>query len=294
MRRIAFPFALVLLLLSLAQAQQPTVDQRLQQLEQRVDRLYKHLNLPSEEEAVAPVDINVKFGQPACDGQILPKPHYIICYVSSLKDPRWVTYHLTAADLQGTASRQNDFRPDPELPEGQRAELSDYSRSGFDRGHMAPAGDFKRDATSMSDTFVLSNMTPQTPNLNRIMWEHLEEQVRALVQVHGQIWIVTGALFLDADGKPTQPTQFIGTNHVAVPTHLYKVILCEHKDGSREMFAFVMPNQRARLSGAPKDYIRTVKDVEQMSGLDFFAALPKAIQDHLESIKATNWPIQIQ
>lgn len=273
-------------------AQQTPTEKRLRILEQKVDQLYRHLGIQPETPPEVVGNVNLQFGEPACSGTILSKEFYVICYENDRKIPEWVTYHLSAENLKGTASRKDDFRPDPALPKGQRAELSDYRNSGYDRGHMAPAADFKRSNIAMSETFLLSNMSPQTPNLNRRTWAELEDEVRSLANSHGNIWIFTGSLFLDSNEHPTVPTTFIGTDRVAVPTNFYKVILCQHSPDTYEMFAFVLPNQRAVLSGTPRDYIVTVKNVQQLSGLDFFSALPDDIENRLEGMKATDWPIQ--
>lgn len=175
---------------------------------------------------------------------------------------------------------------------GQLAELVDYRNSGYDRGHMAPAAAFKRSSIAMSETFLLSNMVPQRPNLNRRIWARLESDVRDLAEAHGSIWVFTGSLFLDSHGNPVQPVQFIGVNQVAVPTHFYKVILCEHATGTVEMFAFIMPNQLQPLSGHPSDYLVSVDQVEEAAVLDFFAALSDDVEDQVEDLVATHWPIQ--
>jgi endonuclease G len=233
---------------------------------------------------------NLRWGYPGGRGTVLVKQHFVILYDGRYKVPTWVTYHLTRDELQGTESRTNNFRPDTALPPDQRSELVDYRRSGYDRGHMAPAADFKRDQAAMSETFLLSNMAPQRPHLNRQIWAHLEDQVRALIQAQGSMWIFTGALYLDSLQSPTVPTSYIGPDSVAVPTHFYKVILCEHPDGSHEMFAFVLPNALAP-QGEPRDYIVSVDRVQHLSGLDFFAALPDSEEHRLEAVVNTNWPI---
>jgi len=128
---------------------------------------------------------NMLFGFPGGQGIALTKKHFVILYDTTTLVPEWVAYHLTAENVQGSANRQDDFRPDPDLPEGKRSELSDYKNSGYDRGHLAPAADFKRSEEAMSETFFLSNMAPQRPNLNRMSWSHLEEEVRTLAKKHG-------------------------------------------------------------------------------------------------------------
>jgi endonuclease G len=156
---------------------------------------------------------------------------------------------------------------------------------------MAPAADFKRNRVAMSETFLLSNMAPQHPNLNRRMWQQLEAQVRHLADTHGRIWIFTGALYLDAAGSPAGPVGFIGLNRIAIPTHFFKAILCEHASGAHEMFAFIMPNRLEPVAGQPLDYVTSVDRVEQLAGLDLFSELPDAEEDRLEALVPTNWPI---
>jgi endonuclease G, mitochondrial len=233
---------------------------------------------------------NIKYGYPGGQGRILVKKYYVILHEDSLRIPEWVTYHLTKQDLEGTANRNDKFRPDPDIPIGMRAELADYKNSEYDRGHMAPAGDFKRSEEAMSETFFLSNMAPQRPKLNRGIWEKLEEQVRSLAESVGSIWIVTGTLFLDEGGHATEPSTFIGPDSVAVPTHFYKAILCEHPDGTHEMFAFIMENRETALPGKPKDYVISVRHIEELTGLDFFNLLRKSEQDSLETVVNTAWP----
>lgn len=271
-------------------AQQSTVEQRLERLEQKVDKLLSLHDVDSD--AIAFEDnVHLKFGNPGGKGTLLLKEYFVISHHNDWKIPVWVAYHLSRQNLRGNARRTNDFRPDPELPVGQRAELSDYRHSGSDRGHMAPAAAFKRNLIAMSQTFLLSNITPQTPNLNRRTWRALEEDVRSLARAHGRVWVFTGSLFVDQRGQPMLPRKRIGSNRVVVPTHFYKVILCEHPSGAHEMFGFIMPNQRARLSGTPRDYIVAVDRVEELAGLDFFAKLPDDVESRLESVKATNWPV---
>lgn len=223
---------------------------------------------------------------------ILVKEYYVISHDSVRKVPEWVGYRLTQEDLQGDADRTDDFRPDPELPPGQRAELADYAGSGLDRGHMAPAADFKRNRTAMSQTFFLSNMAPQRPNVNRRTWAALEDEIRELARSHGRIWVFTGPLYLDAEGRPSEPPAFIGPNRVAVPTHFFKAILCEHTDGTKGLFAFIMENRIDPLPGSSLDYAVTVDSVEVVSGLDLFSELPDDEEERMEGRRVEVWPVE--
>jgi len=233
---------------------------------------------------------NVGWGYPGGRGVVLVKEHFVILHDNERRQPTWVAYHLTSADLEGQQPRTGNFRADPALPVGQRAEPEDYSHTGYDRGHMAPAADFKRSYNAMSETFLLSNIAPQRPNLNQGTLERLESQVRSLAQTHGSVWVVTGALYLDSAEAPAEPRNFIGPNRFPVPTHFYKVLLCEHPDGRHEMFAFVMSNALDVRRGQPSEYVATVDRVERLSGLDFFAALPDEEEDRLEALLNDSWP----
>ena len=235
---------------------------------------------------------NIHYGYPGGKGIVLTKQFYVILFDTTTLVPEWVAYHLTKENLQGKANRKDNFRPDPDLPDGKRSELEDYKNSGYDRGHMAPAADFKRSEEAMSETFVLSNMAPQQPKLNRGIWSKLEDQVRSLAETHGSIWIFTGPLYLDSLDHRIAPKEHIGPHNVAVPTHFFKAILCEHPDGQHEMYAFVMKNQLEKLPGTSKDYVATVRRVEELSGLNFFHRLPDDEEKLLETTPVTAWPVQ--
>ena len=187
--------------------------------------------------------------------------------------------------------RSDDFRADPSLAPDERAELSDYRGSGYDRGHMASPTDFKRSRLAMSTTYLLSNMVPQTGSLNRRIWRLLEKDVRELTRKIGEVWVFTGNLFLDADGNPTAPMNHIGANKLAVPTHCFKVIVLETEGGEFQMFGFIMPNQRSSIPGVVKDYQVTVDQVEDASKIDFFSELRDEDENDLESTMLS-WPVQ--
>lgn len=219
----------------------------------------------------------LKYGQPACPGQVLEKTYFVVCHSPSTKVPVWVGYELTPQDLAiKSAERKNNFRPDPSLKRGERAELSDYAKSGYARGHMAPAADFTRSAEAMSTTFLLSNMVPQDPKINSGQWSRVEDAIRNLTRNQSGVWIFTGPVF--AGGKPLKT---IGRNHVAVPSHVFKVLLAVSGDGSKRMYSIVMPNT-SRVRGDLSKFAFPVRFVETLTGLDFFSSLPPAEQNSLE------------
>jgi endonuclease G len=220
---------------------------------------------------------NLKFGQPACDGSVLDKKFFVLCYDPARKIPAWVGYALTKEDsLAKATGRQGSFRADTALPRGDRAENADYSGSGYDKGHMAPANDFTRSVQAMKATFVLTNAVPQKHGVNGGKWAQLEDAVHSLAATRGTVWVFSGPVFA---GKT--PMKSIGPDKVAVPTHTYKVVLCVHPNGEKEMFGFVLPNI-AKPTGTIASYTLGVDQVEKLTGLDFFGALPAAEQSGLE------------
>lgn len=233
---------------------------------------------------------HLSYGIPAYQDTLLDRNYFVIAFDRDLKIPEWVAYYITPEILEGTQDRTDNFRADSDLPSDKQASLSDYSGSGFDRGHMAPAADFKRSYDAMSTTFLLTNMSPQTDNLNRYDWAYLEGDVRDLINLKDTTWIFTGYLFLDENYTLTEPDTFIGDS-VFIPTHFYKSILTRTVSGNYESYAFVMPNQDFSIPGDPEDYLISVDSLESITGLDFFSKLDDVIENNIESITATEWPV---
>ncbi|MES2257200.1 MAG: DNA/RNA non-specific endonuclease [Pseudomonadota bacterium] len=133
------------------------------------------------------------------------------------RTPLWSAEHLTAQNIASAQnlSRENSFHPETQLPRGQRAELSDYARSGFDRGHMAPNGDMP-DRASQHESFTLANMVPQDADNNRHVWSAIEQAVRRLAKSEGDLYVITGPAFIGSELRKV--------GNVLVPSHLYKVV----------------------------------------------------------------------
>jgi len=204
--------------------------------------------------------------------QIIMREHYALSYLEEHEQAEWVAYELTVEEVQGTTERTDDFREDPEVRTGSAA-LKDYYRSGYDRGHLAPAGDMKFSEEAMSESFYMSNMSPQKPSFNRGIWRELEEEVRELAVENGRLYVVTGPVF----GNKIQK---IGENGVSIPESYYKVLL-DYTEPEVKAIAFLLPN-----AGSKKDlydFAATIDSVEQVTGIDFFPALPDLEEDMLES-----------
>jgi len=217
-------------------------------------------------------------GIPGQSGELLCRKGFLLSHSQEHKTPLWVIEHLTAEKVVGVISRYNKFKADPDLKAGNRAELSDYSNSGYDRGHMAPAADMKWDRTAMIECFYLSNMVPQVgKNMNRGIWKHLEERVRVWAVDRSSVYIFTGPIF------DKTATKSIGENKVSVPTHLYKIIYDSEKN---ESVSFVMPNEEIKDNDILK-YAVTIREIEEKTGLDFLSTVEKTLQDNIETKKAS-------
>lgn len=218
---------------------------------------------------------HVKYGAPSTQPVLLCRLAYVLSHNSSHKVPDWVAYRLTREQLlAGNVPRSDDFRPDVDLESGERSELKDYKNSGFDRGHMAPAGAMKWSERAMSESFLLSNMAPQVgAGFNRGIWKSLEEKVRVWAVARGELYVVTGPIYDSAN------LSTIGTNQVTVPTHFYKVIF---DPVSVEAIAFILPNKSNPSSQLPT-FIVSVDAVETKAGLDFLAALEDGVEQLIEA-----------
>lgn len=225
--------------------------------------------------------VHIKYGSPSSNPVILCRLGYALSHNAKHKVPDWVAYHLTKEKIvMGNIPRSNNFRPDSDLDRGKRSELKDYKGSGFDRGHMAPAGSMKWSSRAMSESFLLSNMAPQVgAGFNRGIWRSLETKVRKWTKARGELYIVTGPIY-----KSTQKT--MGRNKVTVPTHFYKVVFDPIKV---EAIAFILPNKKNKSKDLPK-FIVSVDKVESVTGLDFLSNLDNSVETVIErKVQSSLW-----
>ena len=217
---------------------------------------------------------NLDLGVPGPCTQIVNREGYALGYSEKHEQPLWVTYRLTKEEvLSRKSSRLNDFFEDTEIKTGS-ATIADYMGSGYDRGHLAPAGDMHWSDRTMLQSFAMSNMSPQHPSFNRGVWSRLERAVRRFAYSEGSVFVVTGPVFVDDDDAVT-----IGPNQVRVPEFFYKVIYDETPP--HKMIGFIVPNKASQKH--VKTYALTVAEVEEATGLKFFTTLPEAVQKRLKS-----------
>lgn len=216
--------------------------------------------------------------------QLIRHIGYTVSYNPSWRIPNWVAYCLTAEELVGDEGRTDKFLPDP-MVEGDPVVTKDYSGSGYDRGHMAPAADMKWSAEAMRESFYMTNMCPQHHSNNAGDWKDLEELGRDLAAKYGRIYICSGPIVMDT-------TVTIGTvRKIVVPSQFYKVFLRQKSDGSWTAIGFVENN--APANQPLMTYMRSVDEVEALTGIDFFYQLPDEIEQMVEAdFTVADWTVK--
>jgi len=243
----------------------------------------EHLTMGNPSNAV--VDVN----QP--NNYLLDKPQYAVGYSRDNGRPNWVSWHLDSTWL-GSTPRQNDFRNDTTLPAGWYQVLStDYSGSGFDRGHHCPSGDRTNTVASNSATFLMTNMMPQAPDNNQGPWEALESYCRTLVAAGNELYIIAGGSGSGGTGSNGGVTTTVASGHVTVPSQTWKVIIVlpvgdndvSRVTNSTRTIAIIMPNAQGIRANDWKTYRVSVDQVEALTGYDFLSNVPVNIQAVIES-----------
>lgn len=204
--------------------------------------------------------------------QIVHHHAFSLAYDEDSEQALWVSYILTREQANARRTRRDRFRADDLVKTGS-ATLSDYKKSGYDRGHLAPAADMRWSKQSMSESFYLSNMSPQTPSFNQGIWRVLEEQVREWAVRDEKLMIATGPVFY-------QVIDTIGENEIWVPSHYYKVVVDVSLPKIKGI-AFIMPNEKSNQT--IYDFAVSIDSVEQVTGIDFMPNLPELNQMEIES-----------
>lgn len=194
--------------------------------------------------------------------------------------PNCVIYELTGKEADGEFPRYKNFLTDEQV--AGCANPWDYTHSGYTRGHMAPAADMKWDREAMKESFYMTNICPQKAALNSGGWNKLEDKVREWARRDSAIIVATGPIL-----SPSMLT--IGETRVAVPERFYKIVLAPYANPMRAI-AFIYPNGSSK--GPIANYAVTVDDVEEQTGIDFFASLDDETETQIEShYNLTQWEL---
>ena len=231
---------------------------------------------------------------------LMVKPQFTLSYNTQTLGPNWVAWHLDSDDI-GEADRSDDFRPDTELPSGwyavKKADYQ-YNKYGFDRGHVCPSADRTATKEDNSMTFLMTNMVPQSPDNNRVIWMHFENYERELVKAGNEVYIIAGPY---GSGGTTPKGTFDNipvslksgqTFYMNVPAYTWKVLIAipegsgdlDRIDSTATVIAINVPNKTGmQKTGDWEQFICSIDDIENLTGYDFFELLPDDIEDSLEA-----------
>ena len=203
--------------------------------------------------------------------KIISHTGYSLLYNEKYKQSNWVAYELTKQETNKIFERSNNFISDPKV-KSVNAFDKDYKGSGYDKGHLAPAADMGWSATTMTESFYYSNMSPQQQGFNRGIWKKLEELVRTWAIENQAVYVVTGPVL--SKGLST-----IGYNKIAVPNYYYKVIL-DYKEPNIKGIGFILPNESSK--SLLQNYAVSIDSVEKVTGIDFFYLLKDQEENLIE------------
>lgn len=203
---------------------------------------------------------------------ILRRTAYSLSYNLELLIPNWVAWNLTAEHINGNCPRDGNYYEDEDVPLP-RATNEDYQGSGWSHGHMCPAGDNKWDETAMKESNLLTNICPQNAKLNSGLWNKIEQDCRKWAKKYGEVYIVCGPVLLNKEHET------IGKNKIVVPEAFFKVILRMNPQPSA--IGFVVRNNEGKKKR--DQFVNSVDDVERITGIDFFPALPDSIENKVEA-----------
>ncbi|MDV7187676.1 DNA/RNA non-specific endonuclease [Lutibacter sp. TH_r2] len=212
-------------------------------------------------------------------GTIVNHNFYSLSYSEKHEQAEWVAYDLRSEHISTTNHKRPYFEKDIKVL-SQSAHYKNYSKSGYDKGHLCPAGDRRFSKFAHDETFLTSNVTPQKHDFNAGVWNRLEQKTRYWATKYKKLYVVTGGIL-------TNNTKTIGTEKVTVPNQFYKIILDYHEPEIKAI-AFLMPHKE---SNKPLyKFVTSIDEIENLTGIDFFPELEDALENKLEkSTNYSNW-----
>jgi endonuclease G len=256
-------------------------------VERRVDEIRDRVN-ETDQPSAKDQEIDLPFGNPSnatadagnSNNYLLAKRSFVMSYNNERGTANWIAWRTTASDL-GDSLPRPPFAPDGSLPPGfTPIKPTDYNGSGYDRGHLVPSADRFGDPVSNAETFLMSNIVPQTPDLNQYPWEKLESYARGIVRRGSDVYTIAGVY-----GEKRRIRR-----RVSVPADCWKIIIVLPRGGGIQdvnrqtrIIAVDMPNEQGIEKNWWQDYLTNVRMIEQKTGYNFLSSLPQELQDILET-----------
>ena len=203
--------------------------------------------------------------------QIVKHDYYTLSYNEKYEQAEWVAYELKKSYVKSSNFDRPYFIEDPKV-KTRSADWRNYKKSGYDKGHLCPAGDMEFAINAYNDTFFTSNIAPQNHDFNGGVWNRLEQKVRYWATKYDGVYVITGGVL-----QPNLKT--IGQEHVLVPNYFYKILL-DNSNGHYKMIAFLVPN--AKSNKPLYEFVVSVDSIEKMTGIDFFPKLDDKTENSLE------------
>lgn len=226
--------------------------------------------LRSSIETAAPaIASSFDFYPTSTTGVVVKRDGFAFSYAEEFEQSEWVAYTLSSIDFSNRDFKRPFFIEDPKV-NSHSADWRNYKNSGYDKGHLCPAGDRKSSYKAFEETFFTSNISPQRHEFNDGVWNRLEQKVRYWSKKYDGLYVITG-------GVLSEQLKTIGKEHVAVPNYFYKVLMT--KDG-KKMIGFLVPNEGSNK--ALYEFVVDVDTIEKMTGIDFFPKLPDVLENKLE------------
>lgn len=214
---------------------------------------------------------------PSSTNQVIHHSTYSLSYNETHEQAEWTAHVLRESDMTHNDFKRPYFEVDHKVKTG-AAHWRNYKNSGYDRGHLVPAGDRTGSKKVYEETFLTSNISPQEHEFNAGIWNRLEQKTRYYAKRYDELYVVTGPVF---NGYKDD----IGTENVTVPTAFYKIIYRQDENGAGKLLAFLMPHQES--DQAIYDYVTSVDVIEKETGIDFFSQLPDTIEEKLEASRSS-------
>lgn len=238
---------------------------------------YEHfLNVSEKAEIVSEgkdpkTNTNEYFLPSSTTGQIVHHQGYSLSYNEPFEQAEWVAYELKKSQLSNNNFDRPYFEIDKAVKTG-AAHWRNYKNSGYDRGHLCPAGDRTYNFDAFTETFLTSNISPQEHEFNAGIWNTLEQKVRYWANKYDGVFVVTG-------GVLQKGLRTIGEERVAVPEQFYKIIL-DNANGRIKIIAFLLPHENS--TRPLYKFVVSVDEIETLTGIDFFPELDDALENKLE------------